>query len=70
MSKPEGYEEMLEVAKVLAGDFPCVRVDLYYVNKKVYFGELTFCHFGGVTRFDPEDFDVYFGKFIRLPMNE
>src|SRR5699024_4710256 len=40
--KPEGLEEMTKIANDLAKDFPHVRVDLYWVNGKVYFGELTF----------------------------
>lgn len=67
VQKPEGYEEMLEVAKVLAGDFPCVRVDLYYVNKKVYFGELTFYPWTGYVQFTPDEFDFELGKKFRLP---
>jgi hypothetical protein len=34
VDKPIGLKEMIQVAKVLAEDFPCVRVDLYWVNNK------------------------------------
>lgn len=67
VQKPEGYEEMLEVAKVLAGDFPFVRVDLYYVNGKVYFGELTFYPWTGYVQFTPDEFDYKLGKEFILP---
>lgn len=62
--KPEGFDEMLECAKKLSKPFPLVRVDFYYENNKVLFGELTFLHFGGLTPFDPKSFDLKFGKMI------
>lgn len=42
ISKPKCYERMLEVSRTLSKDFPYCRVDLYEVDNKVYFGELTF----------------------------
>lgn len=35
-------DKMKPIVKKLAQDFKFVRVDLYYVNEKIYFGELTF----------------------------
>ncbi|MGO4961248.1 ATP-grasp fold amidoligase family protein [Jeotgalibaca porci] len=65
--KPDGYEEMLKVAKILAEDFPFVRVDLYYVNMKVYFGELTFYPWTGYVQFEPDKFDYILGDELVLP---
>ena len=45
--KPKCLSEMIEIARILAKPFPMVRVDLYEVNGKVYFGELTFTPGGG-----------------------
>ena len=42
IARPECYEQMLEVARILSADFPYCRVDLYEVEGKVLFGELTF----------------------------
>ena len=39
--KPKNFEEMVRVARALSADFDFVRVDLYTVGGKVYFGELT-----------------------------
>ena len=39
---PENIDEMIRIAETLASDFPFVRVDLYNVDGKIYFGELTF----------------------------
>jgi len=66
--KPEGLDEMLGVANKLAADFPFVRVDLYWVNEKVYFGELTFYPWTGYVQFEPDEFDFILGDL--LPINK
>jgi len=65
-AKPEKYEEMLEVARKLAKEFPLVRVDLYYESSKIIFGELTFLHFGGVHGFTPVEYDRIFGDLFKI----
>lgn len=42
VKKPKRFKEMIEIAKDLSKDFLFVRVDLYEIDNKVYFGELTF----------------------------
>ncbi|CDD78223.1 glycosyltransferase [Cryptobacterium sp. CAG:338] len=64
--KPGEFDEMIEISKILSRDFPMVRVDLYNENGRVYFGELTFFHFGGIVPFVPRSFDFEFGKFFSL----
>ena len=46
---------------------PHVTVDLYNINGKVYFGELTFFPWGGMVPFEPEEWDYTFGNWINLP---
>ncbi len=65
--KPEGFEEMKRIAEDLSKDFPCVRVDLYWVNHRAYFGELTFYPWTGYIVFDPEEFDMTLGNKFVLP---
>lgn len=65
--KPENFEEMKEIASKLSKGIPNVRVDLYNVKGKIYFGELTFFHHGGVTPFHPQEWDYTFGSWITLP---
>lgn len=67
LEKPPHYEEMKEVASKLSRGIPHVRVDLYNVNGRIYFGELTFYHHGGVTPFHPESWDYRFGEWLNLP---
>ena len=52
--KPKKLSEMIEIAEKLSQGFPELRVDLYYVNDKVYFGELTFTSHGGFNDFTEE----------------
>lgn len=49
--KPKCYEELLRIATSLSVGFPEVRVDLYIVNDKVYFGEMTFTSASGHNNF-------------------
>lgn len=42
IQKPEKLDQMLEIAKELSSVFTYVRVDLYFYDNEVYFGELTF----------------------------
>lgn len=65
--KPNGFEEMKRIAATLSEGIPHVRVDLYQANGKIYFGELTFCHFGGMVPFEPEEWDYKFGEWLNLP---
>ena len=65
--KPERFELMKTVASKLSVGIPQLRVDFYEVNGKVYFGELTFSHWGGMMPFDPPEWDEILGSWITLP---
>ena len=65
--KPVCFEEMKRLASQLSEGFPHVRVDLYEVDGRVYFGEMTFFHNSGWTKFDPEKWDDIFGSWLSLP---
>lgn len=65
--KPEAFDEMLELAKKLSKGFPHVRVDLYEINGKPYFGELTLYHWEGLMPFCPESWNDTFGSWLQLP---
>lgn len=67
-SKPRRFEEMKQIAGVLAQGHPHVRVDLYEVNGRVYFGELTFFHFSGFAPFKPPEWDRIWGEWLKLPI--
>lgn len=65
--KPENYERMLEIATKLSEGFPHVRVDMYNVNGKIIFGEMTFFNASGYVKFEPDEFDYTLGCAFDLP---
>ena len=42
IKKPESFDKMIEIAKLVSKDFPFVRVDFYESDKKPILGEMTF----------------------------
>ena len=62
--KPANFPELCAIARQLSKNFQYVRVDLYTIGNKIYFGELTFTPTSGVTRFQPDNWDFIFGKKI------
>ena len=68
--KPEKLDEMLSLAAKLSAGFPFLRVDLYQINGKVYFSELTFSPCGGFMPFRDSSHDAEIGKMLRLPKKE
>lgn len=67
---PPFFGEMKEAAKVLCQDFPFTRVDFFLANNTWYFAELTFTPGAGMMPFNPESFDLEWGKKIDLPKVE
>lgn len=67
VERPAALPEMVRVAETLSADFPYARIDLFYCGGKVYFGEITFYHGGAFERFDPPEFDRFFGDKLALP---
>ena len=66
-AKPSSFDLMKELASKLSKGFPHIRVDLYEVDGKPYFGEMTFYHFAGLVPFEPEEWDYRFGEWLHLP---
>lgn len=64
---PENLDEMIQVAEKLCADFPAVRVDLYSVGGRTYFGELTFFPWSGYVQYIPDAFDFEMGEKFILP---
>ncbi len=62
MPKPVNLQEMLALATKLSAGFGFVRVDLYNVKGRVYFGELTFTPAGGTLKYTPESWDLKHGE--------
>lgn len=60
--EPPNLSEMLSVASKLSAGLGFVRVDLYNLAGKIYFGELTFTPLAGRVKFQPEPWDKTLGK--------
>ncbi|KNZ42047.1 hypothetical protein AKG39_08870 [Acetobacterium bakii] len=62
--KPKHLPEMLDYARRLSKCFIHVRVDLYYVDEKIIFGELTFTQSAGFSKILPHSFNVKMGSWL------
>ena len=76
LTRPAQLEAMTDIARMLAEDFEFVRVDLYEVEGKVLFGELTFSPASGVFPNFTDEFITHWGgccmyalwsKLVRTP---
>ena len=68
--KPGNFDEMIAVAKKLSDGIPFVRIDLYNINNRVYFSEMTFFPGSGFSPFSPEEAETILGSWIELPKIE
>ncbi|WP_053218197.1 ATP-grasp fold amidoligase family protein [Virgibacillus senegalensis] len=66
VTKPENFELMIELSKKLCQGFSHVRVDLYNVNGKVYFGEMTFTNSSGFEAIRPHKYNLMLGDLWNL----
>lgn len=66
VKRPENFERMVEVARILSQPFAHCRVDLYNMDGKIYFGEITFYHGGGCNDIQPPEWDKRMGDWIDL----
>lgn len=64
--KPEKFDEMKELAAKLSQGMRHVRIDLYELNGKIYFGEYTFFHGGGFQLCHPEKWERQLGDWIDI----
>lgn len=65
--RPVNFDLMIELCNKLSANIPFLRVDLYEINGKVYFGELTFFPGSGFTPLVPEEWDYKIGEWLELP---
>lgn len=65
--QPEFLKEMLELSARLSKGIPHIRVDWYYAEHQLYFGELTFFDAAGYDEFVPDEYNGILGSWIELP---
>lgn len=62
ITKPKNFDKMVEIAEKLSKGFPELRVDLYNIDGKIYFGELTFTSQGGFMDYFIPEFNKMLGE--------
>ena len=67
IEKPMILPQMVQLSEILSEKIPFLRVDWYFTNDKLYFGELTFFPASGMKPFVPEEWDLKLGDLISLP---
>lgn len=68
--KPEQFEEMKRLARILSKGISHVRVDFYLADGQVYAGEMTLYHCSGFIHINPPEWDKKIGNWLKLPEKE
>ena len=66
IEKPQMFNEMKELAAKLSQGMKFVRIDLYEIAGKIYFGEFTFFHGGGFWPMYPREWETKLGDLIHI----
>lgn len=66
VAKPIHLEIMKNICRKLSSNIKFARIDLYVVDDKEYFGEITFYPAAGFGRFNPDDWNDRLGDLIKL----
>lgn len=66
VDSPDNLEDMKRICRELAKNIPFARIDLYEVNGKVFFGEITFYPAGGFGKFTPNEWNLKLGQMLEL----
>ena len=66
INPPENFDNLKKIASKLSKDLDFIRVDLYSINNRVYFGELTCYPENGFGKFQPPVFDLAFGDYWKV----
>ena len=66
VERPACLQEMLEMSRILAAGLHQVRVDWYYVEGQLYFGEITFFDASGFDDFEPDEWNELVGSWIKI----
>lgn len=63
---PANFDQMVKIVSDLCKPFPHVRVDLYNLDGRIVFGEMTFYSAGGFVRVNSKEMDEQIGSWIDL----
>lgn len=68
--RPKLLPRMIEVAEILSADFDYVRIDLYEVDGRIFFGEATFMPDAGYGKFTPISYDRIWGDRWKIAFSD
>ena len=63
IKKPKKYKKMINIAEKISNLFEFARIDLYEINNKIYFGEITFLPEAGIREFKPLKYEYTIGNY-------
>ena len=66
ITKPLNFDIMIKLSSILSMNTPFLRVDWYEYKGRLLFGELTFYPASGLRRFEPPEWDLVFGEWIKI----
>ena len=64
ISKPKNFHVMKEIASDLSKGFKFIRIDLYNLDGKIFFGEMTFNPGSGHEPFSDYKYDLSYGQIL------
>lgn len=65
--RPLNLDTQIRIARELSKNMPFSRIDLYELEEKTYFGEITFYPMSGLGVFSPEQYNELLGEMLDLP---
>lgn len=65
-TKPKNFNKMKKIVNELAKNFEFARIDLYNIDGKIFFGEVTFTPDAGRKPFYPPSNDMKIGKYWNI----
>ncbi|WP_332695155.1 ATP-grasp fold amidoligase family protein [Halalkalibacter lacteus] len=66
VDKPTKLDEMINLSRKISTGFPHTRVDFYFINEKIIFGEITFFHQSGMGKIKSIEFEKEMGNWLNL----
>ncbi|WP_445002569.1 ATP-grasp fold amidoligase family protein [Exiguobacterium alkaliphilum] len=64
VEKPKKLDEMINLSRALSTGFPHARIDFYYIQNRIIFGEITFFHQSGMGEIRPVEFEKEMGSWL------
>lgn len=65
-TRPADLATQIHIARELSKGIPFSRIDLYSVDSRQFFGEITFYPMSGFGSFSPDNYNVILGQMISL----